>query len=444
MVGRPPVVRRLDVRINGRLAGEYRYSPAGGVSFIYDADWLAWEFAFPISRQMPLMGGRQSGAHVNAVFENLLPDNIDLRRRIAERLDARSDRPHDLLAAIGRDCIGAMQFLPRGANPGDPFRIEGEPLSEADIAATIRDLATYPLGLRADGTFRLSLAGAQEKTAFLWHNGAWQQPTGLTPTTHIFKRRMGLISHGIDMTDSVENEWLCLKLAAAMALPVTEARMETFEDQTVLVVTRFDRSLREKGGILRLPQEDFLQALGFESGQKYQEHGGPGMQDGFRLLEGSRNRAADQLMFLKAQIVNWILAAIDGHAKNYSLSLGPGGFAMTPLYDILSAAPAMDSGAFRHKELRLAMSVGQRRHYRLDQIQPRHFDETAGLARVPSEIRRQAFEDLAEIGPSAIEAVAVGLPAGFPDRVAGPILAHAKNRAALLQFQVEAGLIGRA
>ena len=117
-MGRSPLVRRLDVRINRRLAGEYRYNPAGGASFAYDADWLGWEFAFPISRQLPLMGGFQSGAHVNAVFENLLPDNTDLRRRIAERTEARSDRPHDLLAAIGRDCIGAMQFLPRGGDPG--------------------------------------------------------------------------------------------------------------------------------------------------------------------------------------------------------------------------------------------------------------------------------------------------------------------------------------
>lgn len=442
-MGRPPVVRRLEVRINGRLAGEYCYSPSGGVSFAYDADWLAWEFAFPISRQLPLMGGFQSGTHVNAVFENLLPDNIDLRRRIAERTEARSERPHDLLAVIGRDCIGAMQFLSRGADPGDPFRIEGAPQSEAEIAATIRDLATSPLGLRAGDTFRISLAGAQEKTAFLWHEGTWLKPTGLTPTTHIFKRRMGIVSHGIDMTDSVENEWLCLKLAAAMGLPVNEAQIESFEDQTVLVVTRFDRAPREKGGILRLPQEDFLQALGFESGQKYQEHGGPGMQDGLRLLEGSRERAADQLLFLKAQIVNWVLAAIDGHAKNYSLFLGPGGFAMTPLYDILSAAPAMKTGAFRHKELRLAMSVGRRRHYRLDQIRPRHFEETADLAKVPPEIQRQAFTELVEIGPRAIDAVADALPDEFPDHVAGPVIAHARNRMTLLTDQVDAGLISR-
>jgi hypothetical protein len=114
---------------------------------------------------------------------------------------------------------------------------------------------------------------------------------------------------------------------------------------------------------------------------------------------------------------------------------------MTPLYDILSAAPAVEKGAFRHKELRLAMSVGRRRHYRLDHIQPRHFEETAALAKVPPEIRRQAFAQLAEIGLPAIDTVADALPSWFPDRVAGPIIAHAKNRMTLLTEQVGTGLL---
>lgn len=312
-------MRRLEVRINGRLAGEYCYSPSGGVSFAYDADWLAWEFAFPISRQLPLMGALSQVPMSTRCSRTCCPTTPTCAAGSPNGPTPAATGRMTFWPAIGRDCIGAMQFLPRGADPGDPFRIEGAQQSEAEIAATIRDLATSPLGLRADDTFRISLAGAQEKTAFLWHDGAWLKPTGLTPTTHIFKRRMGVVSQGIDMTDSVENEWLCLKLAAAMGLPVNEAQIESFEDQTVLVITRFDRAPREKGGILRLPQEDFLQALGFESGQKYQEHGGPGMQDGLRLLEGSRERAADQLSFFKAQIVNWVLAAIDGHAKNYSL-----------------------------------------------------------------------------------------------------------------------------
>ncbi len=438
-MGRPPLRRSLDVRINGRLVGQYRHTPAGGVSFGYDRTWLDWEFAFPVSRQLPLRDRAQSGTAVSAVFENLLPDNSDLRRMIVERLGVRSDRPFDLLSAIGRDCVGAMQFLPPDAEPGDPFRIEGRPQPDSVIAETIRSLATMPLGLDEDQPFRFSLAGAQEKTAYLWHDGLWQRALGMTPTTHIFKRRMGVVAHGIDMTDSVENEYLCLKLAAGLGLPVNEARLLTFEDQTVLAVTRFDRAPRAAGGLLRLPQEDFLQALGFESGQKYQDHGGPSMADGFRLLEGSSERAADQGWFLKAQVVNWLLAAIDGHAKNYSLFLGPGGFRMTPLYDILSAAPTR--AGFRHRDLRLAMSAGRRNHYRLDHLLPRHFDETAERAKVPKAIRIQVFRDLAERGPAALDGVADGLPADFPDRVAAPILDHARNRMEVLQRQVSDGIV---
>jgi len=42
----------------------------------------------------------------------------------------------------GRACIGAMQFLPQGADPGDPFRIERSPQSEAEVASATRDPAT--------------------------------------------------------------------------------------------------------------------------------------------------------------------------------------------------------------------------------------------------------------------------------------------------------------
>lgn len=427
-MGRPPLRRTLDVRINGRLAGFYRYSPAGGVTFDYDASWLDWEFAFPISRQLPLQADVQASARVSAVFENLLPDNGRIRALIAERTAARSERPHDLLAVIGRDCVGAMQFLPQGEDPGDPFRIEGEPQSEAEIADTIRNLTVAPLGIREGEPLRISLAGAQEKTAYLRRDGMWLRPVGLTPTTHIFKRPLGVLHDDLDMRDSVENEFLCLRIAAELGLPVASAAIERFEDQTVLVVERFDRRDRPSGGILRLPQEDFLQALGLESAQKYQQHGGPGMADCFRLLEGSMSRAADVGLFLKAQLVFWMIAAIDGHAKNFSIFNEPRGFRMTPLYDVLSAAPPHLRDGFRHKELQLAMSAGTGRHYRLDQLHPRHFDDTADRARVPLETRRRAFADLAEAGVAALERAGNDLPPGFPDRIVTPILDYGRHR----------------
>ena len=43
--------------------------------------------------------------------------------------------------------------------------------------------------------FRISIAGAQEKTAFLRHQGKWCRPIGSTPTTHIFKLPLGLVGN---------------------------------------------------------------------------------------------------------------------------------------------------------------------------------------------------------------------------------------------------------
>lgn len=441
-MGRRPLSRTLDVYLNGRLAGFYRYNPQGGASFEYSDSWLDWENAFALSRQLPLDLGRQVGPHVNAVFENLLPDNAALRRLIAERTEARSDRPFDLLAAIGHDCVGAMQFLPHDAEPGDPFRIEGEPQTEAQIAHTLRQLSVAPLGIDESKPFRISLAGAQEKTAYLRQGGAWLRPEGLTPTTHIFKRPMGVLKSGLDMTDSVENEHLCLLLAREMGLPANRTEIAHFEDQVALVIERFDRAPRPAGGIVRLPQEDFLQAMGLESAQKYQQHGGPSMVDCLQLLSSADDPGHDMKLFLKAQVFNWMVAGIDGHAKNYSIFLRPTrvrrftSITMTPLYDIMSAAPDHLREKFRHKDLQLAMAVGNNNHYRGDQIHPRHFDQTAVRARLPAQVRLAAYSELAEAMPAAIEHTAAALPAGFPARIADQILAYARDRHRVLSDYV--------
>ena len=440
-MGRALQTRTLDVRVNGRLAGYYRYSPSGGVSFQYEREWLDWEHAFPLSRQLPLVARSQSGRHVNAVFENLLPDTAPIRQMIAERTEARSDSPHDLLAAIGRDCVGAMQFVPHGQDPGDPFVIEGEVQSEAQITETLRHLARDPLGITEEGEpLRISLAGAQEKTAYLRQGEDWVRPRGLTPTTHIFKRPIGVNQRGLDLSESVENEYLCLKILQAFGLEANNVEMARFEDERVLVIERFDRARRAKGGILRLPQEDFLQALGFESGLKYQDHGGPSMRDCLELLAASENPMLDQKLFLKAQILNWMLLATDGHAKNYSIfNLPDGGFRMTPLYDVLTAAPAELRNNFRHKDIQMAMSVGNSRHYRMDQIHPRHFTQTARAARVPIKVIRDATIEIAEIGRPALAEVEVGLPDDFPERISGPVLERLRRCLATVEAYAESG-----
>ncbi|MEI9891356.1 MAG: HipA N-terminal domain-containing protein [Caulobacteraceae bacterium] len=41
------------------------------------------------------------------MFDNLLPDNIHVRRQVAERTGAEGADAYSLLAQIGRDCVGA-------------------------------------------------------------------------------------------------------------------------------------------------------------------------------------------------------------------------------------------------------------------------------------------------------------------------------------------------
>lgn len=434
-MGRRPAARDLRVLVNGRSAGLYRRAASGAISFSYDPEWLA-EIGIRLSLSLPLREGAQSGPAVIAFFENLLPDNEALRRQIAERMQAAGTDPHALLAAIGRDCVGALQFLPEDVDPGTPFRIEGETLDEAAIGALLADLGTAPLGMEAGGPFRISLAGAQEKTALLHWNGQWLRPFGLTPTTHIFKRPMGLLQSGIDMTDSVENEHLCARIAAALGLPVAPTRMARFAGEKVLIVDRFDRVIDDRTReprILRQIQEDFLQASGLPSVLKYQSDGGPGIVDGLRLIWAGTDPARDAVTFLKAQILFWLIGATDGHAKNFSLFHGRSGHRLTPLYDILSAAPALAAGRLRHSQFQMAMALGTRRHYRMDKILPRHFQQTVAQGPAPAALLTQAMEEIAATGTAALDTATQGLGPDFPDRVATPILDMARRRLLVLQ-----------
>lgn len=252
---------RLNVFLNSRLIGVLNREASGAIDFRYAPDWLAWRHRLPVSLSLPLREDRYIGAPVLAVFDNLLPDNTGIRRTVAERVGATGSDAFSLLAALGRDCVGALQFLPEDQTPGPAGVIEAEPVDDDTIAATLSNLARNPLGLERDDDFRISVAGAQEKTALLWHAGRWQKPLGTTPTTHIFKPQIGELSNGLDLSNSVENEYLCLALTRELGLSTAKAEMATFGERRVLIVERFDRLITADKRLLRVPQEDMCQAL---------------------------------------------------------------------------------------------------------------------------------------------------------------------------------------
>jgi serine/threonine-protein kinase HipA len=425
----------LRVLLNNRLVGHLVKDPGGGIEFRYDQSWLELEQAFPVSLSLPLREEPYRGERVVAVFENLLPDSETLRRRVAEKVGAAGTDAYSLLSEIGRDCVGALQFIAEGEgddavtaaaadgrNDSDDIhnisRIEGEVVSDDEIKDILSNLVQTPLGLDRDQAFRISIAGAQEKTALLFHQGKWLKPRGTTPTTHIFKTRIGTLPNGVDLSNSIENEYYCLKLLSAFGLPVNEARIGTFRGTKALVVERFDRKWTAKGRLLRLPQEDCCQALSVPSGRKYQSEGGPGMVDILNLLKGSDSPAEDQKAFLKAQMLFWLMGATDGHAKNISVFLGPGGrFRLTPFYDVVTAQPSLDARQIERKQMKMAMSVGNSRHYRIDDIQGRHFLQTAARAGLPEAMASTALDEIVKNAEMALKGVERQLPPGFPKKL---------------------------
>ena len=428
----------LIVWMNGERVGEWGTLRGAGTPFFrYEQSWANSPHGRALSLSLPVTVDREvRGPAVEYYFDNLLPDSAEIRRRIRTRFKTRSSDAFDLLTAIGRDCVGAVQLLPPKAEPMGWDRVDAMPLSEDAVEQTLRDvtLAT-PLGRTEQDDFRISLAGAQEKTAFLHMGGAWFRPRHATPTTHIVKLPLGIIG-GLrgDLSDSVENEWLCAQVLSELHLPVADAAIGRFGEQRALIVTRFDRrwigvdaadvyKKRFKPSkatwIARLPQEDLCQAMGLPHTLRYEADGGPSISDALALLANSEQPVMDQTNFVLAQLAFWLLAATDGHGKNFSLHHRSGGtYGLTPLYDVLSAWPIIGHGKNQLvlEKAKLAMSLrGRRAHYRLNEIAGRHWQELAQRTAVPGLWNR--MQSFVESASAALECVEKRLPRAFPERV---------------------------
>jgi serine/threonine-protein kinase HipA len=418
------------VWMNGERVGTWTLR-RGEQLFHYAPEWLASPLRRPLSLSMPLRPPAEPYRTevVQAWFDNLLPDSDEIRRRMMARFGTRTTDAFDLLEEAGRDCMGAVQLLPADARPPDVRLIRGHRVGPAQVASVLARVRSPSMGAQDPDTFRLSLAGAQEKTAFLRHAGAWWIPEGTTPTTHIFK--LPILSGAgdptaPDLSASVENEWLCAQLLTAFGMPCAPCELRTFGDERLLVVQRFDRVLSSDGTwIVRRPQEDLCQATGTSPGLKYESQGGPGIVQIMELLHGSTRAAADREEFFQTQFLFWLLCAIDGHAKNFSVFIEPEGrFRLTPRYDVLSAYPFLGrrQNQLAPQKVKLAMAVqGKNRHYRWKEIRLDHWLETGRRCGLPG-AGRSAIEAVLTRAPAAVRAVEDRLPAKFPEAVSGPIL----------------------
>jgi serine/threonine-protein kinase HipA len=440
-MGRRSHSQSLGLWSNGERVGRWTIPARGDMELHYDDAWVRSQVGRPLSLSLPFNPHNESikGPVVEHYFDNLLPDSNDIRRRVAARFKTGSVEAFDLLRAIGRDCVGAIQLLDETEAPAAVDQVEAVPVDEESVERHLLSVVNpdkFDASADPDDDFRISLAGAQEKDAYLWWNGAWHKPRGTTPTTHIFKLPLGLIGgRRADFSTSVDNEWLCLKLLQAYGLPTADATITSFGKQRVLVVERFDRRL-SNGRLLRLPQEDFCQATGTSPLVKYENEGGPGLSKLFSILQQSSTPEDDMRALMASQVLFWLLRAPDGHAKNFSIRLLAGGsFQLTKLYDVMSAYPILGSGPnqWSPHDVKMAMALlGKNKHYDMNTIQRRHFNRTAQKVGYGHDAE-SVIRHLIQRTPSAIREVREQLPKDFSPLVAERVLGGLQAAVATLE-----------
>jgi serine/threonine-protein kinase HipA len=356
----------LDGQITGRVVRDAR----GRISFTYDDDWRETENAYPLSLSMPLALSRHGHGKIDPFLWGLLPDNELVLGQWARKFQVSARNAFSLISAVGEDCAGAVQFLrPERLDAvlgQQPAEIEW--LTEADIARRLRTLGEDQSAWRIPSdTGQFSLAGAQPKTALLFQDGRWGVPSGRVPTTHILKPPT------VAFDGHAENEHFSLELARALGLPVVDSRITHFQDEIAIVVERYDRLLT-KAGIRRVHQEDICQAMAILPVNKYQNDGGPGIDEIVELLRTHSGEAREDVdTFIDSVAFNWLIMGTDAHAKNYAVLIGANGrVRLAPLYDVASILPYTQIDMKRAK---LSMKLGG--EYRFSNIQVRHWRRMA-------------------------------------------------------------------
>ncbi|WP_017349350.1 HipA domain-containing protein [Pantoea sp. A4] len=427
--------QELVAWMNGQKVGVLTKHKNGAHTFEYFSGWLSNPLARPVSLSLPLQLSTLTTPAVYNFFDNLLPDSPKVRDRIVARYRVKTDQPFDLLKEIGRDSVGAIMLLDVEHNSPD-LTVNYEVLSAARLEQV---LSAYkidiPLGMiREEEDFRISVAGAQEKTALLKTSSGWAIPQGPTPTTHILKLPIGEIKQPaatLDMSQSVENEYFCLLMARELGFEVPTATIVDAGSIRALAVERFDRRWVDGGrALLRLPQEDMCQALGLPSSVKYESDGGPGIKDIMQILMGSSNAIEDQYNFMKFQVFQWVMGATDGHAKNFSLFIERGGsYRLTPFYDILSAYPLINGAGLNIRKLKLSMGLKATKGKKeaIYDIQPRHFLATAKSVQFSVERMNQILMFFVQEFDAAVIRVKSALPHNFPVKIVEPIVANAEK-----------------
>jgi serine/threonine-protein kinase HipA len=357
-----------------------------------------------LSLGFPLTRDRYPNGVTRAFLDGLLPEG-EPRRAIAEDFNLPASDVFGLLAALGKDCAGAIVVQPVDDPPPPvPTTRSAEPLSPDDLAELVANLRSAPLGIGRN--VRLSLAGVQEKLLLTrMPDGTWGRPVGGTPSTHILKPEIERFKN------TVENEAFCMRVAKHLGLTVAHVETILVDERPVLVVERYDRIVDPDGTVHRVHQEDFCQALGLPPDKKYEQDAGPTLARVARVLQDVADPSAAETL-LRALTLNVALGNCDAHGKNFSLLHTESGvLSLAPLYDVLSTS-------FYPLDDKLAMYVDSVQ--KAERVTADRIVNEATRWGLPRKRVEQTVLDLLARLPAAVSAAAdetEGLPPELPELV---------------------------
>ncbi|HDY7720158.1 TPA: HipA domain-containing protein [Vibrio vulnificus] len=368
------------------LMGQFVQHSKTTMSFSYSDEWLAHHSAFPISLSLPLIKGKNLSLNALNFIGNLLPDLREERLNLAHSVGMKSFDAFTLLSQIGHDCTGGISFTDSKEPPNMGWEYRELSASQLDELVTQRKSF-----LPFFGNYRPCISGTQPKTTLMKLSGKWYVPQGKSISSHIIKYPMGVIAQNnsvLDMRSSVENEFICAQIAKKLGFNVPNVEIiTTASGAKALAVERFDRCF--SGRIVsRKHQEDFCQIFGVPEHQKYQSENNLGVSKIVDVLSFSAKSEANNCDFFKFMILQCLLGATDGHLKNFSVHIAPGGhYQLTPFYDLLSAYPAISATGLNKRKLKLAMGLKASRGYKyhINKICLRHIEQTAaqfGISKV--------------------------------------------------------------
>lgn len=384
--------KHLSVIANQQKLGTIRYEK-NRLSFRYAPEWQSSNAAFPLSVSIPLTRDEHPHETIEAFLWGLLPDNQTVLDQWGRQFQVSPRNVFRLIEHVGEDCAGAVQFIPEEQENTlitQPYREQVQWLSEGEFNERIHLVLESHANQRLSGDLgQFSLAGAQAKIALYQspEHGTWGIPRGITPTTHILKPAPP------DFPGFVENEHFSLSLAAALGITTAQSKVIYAGETPVIVLARYDR-YAQGSKYIRIHQEDFCQAQGKHPNLKYQNDGGPSVEDIANTIWAvSSDALTDIQRFADALLLNFLISGTDAHAKNFSLLLaGNNQVRLAPIYDIASSLP-YPRQISPHKA-KLAMKIGT--EYHLKKIKPKHWQTCAKQLRLPSVALLERLRDMCQ------------------------------------------------